>query len=199
MTDAAARAARPDRRTQRTQRLLSDALVALLQEKSYESITVQDIIARADIGRSTFYAHYQDKDDLLLSSVARVFDELIQHTPPGDECDGPLLATTELFRHVQEHYPLYKALKWGRGIEWLFRRGQTYLSQTIEARFNSRPDSPDHVLPLPVLANYIAGSLFALLAWWLENNMPYPPERMDEFFRQLVMPGAWNALNTRRD
>src|SRR5262245_47432298 len=57
----------PDRRVQRTRRLLHDALMSCILEKKYELISVQDILDRADIGRSTFYTHFQDKDDLLLS------------------------------------------------------------------------------------------------------------------------------------
>ncbi|MEJ2354006.1 MAG: TetR/AcrR family transcriptional regulator, partial [Anaerolineales bacterium] len=69
---------RVDRRVQRTRQLLNDALMSLIVEKGYDSITVQNIIDRANLGRSTFYAHYQDKDDLLLSGIEDVVHSLVR-------------------------------------------------------------------------------------------------------------------------
>ena len=68
---------RVDRRVQRTRQLLNRALMELIVEKGYDSVTVQDIIDRANLGRSTFYAHYQDKDDLLFSGIDEVVHSLI--------------------------------------------------------------------------------------------------------------------------
>ncbi len=65
---------KPDRRIQRTRQLLHEALITLILEKGYDAITVQDILERANLGRSTFYAHYQDKEALLLSGFQELFD-----------------------------------------------------------------------------------------------------------------------------
>src|SRR5690349_1471235 len=91
-----------DRRSQRTQQLLSTALVELMQQKRYDAITVQDIIDHANVGRSTFYAHYLDKDDLLVSDFTRVLDALRDHMhqqePNGQ---GKLPSLARFFEHVQ--------------------------------------------------------------------------------------------------
>jgi AcrR family transcriptional regulator len=185
----------PDRRTQRTRLALSQALIALIQEKRYEAITVQDICDRADVGRSTFYAHYQDKDDLLASNFQQVMENLgSQIEWRGDQFIFPV---EPLFRHVQEHHHLYKALAWGGGFDVLLRAGQRQWRAQIETHLTTRlPPDRALAIPLDVVTGYLAGALQTMLLWWLDRKMPYPPERMNEMFQQLVMPGVnavWRA------
>jgi AcrR family transcriptional regulator len=191
-----------DRRSRRTRHLLRDALIALMQEKRFEAITVQDLIDRADVGRSTFYAHYQSKEDLFLRGFEEDLGELIQRIEQQDQ-GGALVPSLELFRHVQEHHRLYQALVWGQAIDSIYRTCQDYLKRTIEQRILRRVgDERKMATPLPVLADYLAGSLVNMSKWWLDNRMPYPPERMHEIYQQLVMPGVCVALNDddrRRD
>ena len=110
-----------DRRSQRTRRLLGDALVALLVEKRYDTITVQDIIERANVGRTTYYAHYKDKEDLLLSEIERVVHLLGYEALATGGAAQPLFPSLALFRHVQSFKPVYQALMWGRGGEQIIQ------------------------------------------------------------------------------
>jgi len=183
-----------DRRSERTRQLLSDALIKLMVEKQYDLITVQDVIDKANVGRSTFYAHYQDKEDLLTSNFERMLALLDPHVDHGDAATARLLHAEGLFQHVKDHHHLYKALMWGQGIELIFKKGQTYLSRNIEEQIVLLAPQPDLPVPLPILSNYLAGTLLTLLKWWLDNNMPYTPQRMDEIFQQLVMPGVRDVL-----
>lgn len=183
-----------DRRSERTRQLLSDALIKLMVEKQYDLITVQDVIDKANVGRSTFYAHYQDKEDLLTSNFERVLALLDPHVDQGDAATARLLHVEGLFQHVKDHHHLYKALMWGQGIELIFKKGQTYLSRNIEQQIVLLAPQHDLSVPLPILSNYLAGTLLTLLKWWLDNNMPYTPQRMDEIFQQLVMPGVREIL-----
>ncbi len=183
----------PDRRAQRTRRTLSQALMALIQEKRYEVITVQDICERANVGRSTFYAHFQDKDDLLASNFQQMMESL------GGQVElraGQFVfSVAPLFQHVQEHHHLYKALAWGGGFDVLLRAGQQQWRAHIETHLATLlPQGRSPTIPLDVLTAYLAGALQTLLLWWLDRKMPYPPERMDEMFQQLVMPGVNAAL-----
>ena len=181
-----------DRRTQRTRQALSHALIALIQEKRYETITVQDICDRANVGRSTFYAHYQDKADLLASNFQQVMESL----GSGIEwrADRLVFPVAPIFRHVQENYHLYKALAWGGGFDGLLRTAQQLWRAQIEAHLATRlPQGRTLTIPLDVVTTYLAGALQTMLLWWLDRKMPYPPERMDEMFQQLVMPGV-NAV-----
>lgn len=188
-----------DRRSQRTRQLLSTALVALMGEKRYDEITVQEIIDRANVGRSTFYAHYLDKEDLLVSNVTDVLDTLsrqMERHELGTQRTPPSLAP--LFQHVQQHYALYKALVRGQGIDMLHKKGHERLRMNIEQHLQQVVAAAHPpTAPLPLVADYMAGAIFTLLMWWLEHELPYPPEEMDRVFHQLVLPGVERTLGVR--
>ena len=94
-----------------------------------------------------------------------------------------------LFRHAQEYHPVYEALTWGRGVELLYKQGQSFLSRRIEADLAALlPPGVEPAIPLSILSTYVAGTLVTVLRWWLDHKMPYPPEHMDEMFHQLIMP-----------
>ncbi|HEX6306290.1 MAG TPA: TetR/AcrR family transcriptional regulator [Anaerolineales bacterium] len=193
-----------DRRVQRTRQLLNEALMALIVEVGYDAITVQDIIDRANLGRSTFYAHYQGKDDLLLSGMEEVVHSLIWGEEDSPEADDGkregrrILSTLPIFRHAQERYDLHKAIMGGRGIDLIIKTIQDHLSSHIQEQIERLvPQGQTPTVPPVLMANYLAGSLMTLLKWWLDNDMPYPPERMDEMFQQLAMPGVWEAVRRR--
>lgn len=192
---------RVDRRVQRTRKLLIDSLMALIAEQSYESITVQDIIDRANLGRSTFYLHYQDKEDLMQSSIEGVVSKLIHGIENSSNIDkeswnpAHILSTLPIFRHAQEQHRFHKAMVGGRGIEVLTTEIQRLLSGHIQEQINLLlSDGRVPAIPPPVLAQYLSGALLTLLFWWLDNNMPCSPERMDEIFQDLTMPGIRIAL-----
>ena len=188
-----------DRRSQRTQQTLMDALIALLAIKHYDEISINDIIERANIGRSTFYAHYQDKDDLLRRGFERVLDMLIQHLSFGEADEGLQLDTTQLFRHAQGHYELYRTLVWGSGFELLTRDGHATLSAKFQERFTRLCQGlPEPSIPLDILSYSMAGNLLILLKWWLDHKMPHSPEFMDEIFQKLVMSGTRKILITNK-
>ena len=188
--------AKADRRSRRTQLLLSTALVELMMEKRYDQITVQEIIERANVGRSTFYAHYLDKDDLLVSDFRRVLDALNDHIYARQAGAHPTPPLALFFEHVQEYHHLYKALVRGGGITMLYKQAHTQLRQTIEQHLGSfvpAGQSPD--APLELVADYLAGAILNMLTWWLDHAMPYTPQQMDALFHQLVLPGVQATLS----
>ena len=185
-----------DRRSQRTRHLLSEALVELIREKGYNSITVSDIIDRANVGRSTFYAHYRDKDDLLAGELDRVIGFLSQGVSDESDEENSLFPSLGLFRHVGEQYELYKALVWSSGVDLLFKHVQKSLSQRIEQSLQGSGKEFD--VPIPILANFAAGSFLTILKWWLDNKMIYSPEQMDEIFQKLTLPGIEQAIDPTR-
>jgi AcrR family transcriptional regulator len=187
-----------DRRSERTRQLLSAALIALMLEQRYDEITVQDIIDRANIGRSTFYAHYLDKEDLLVSGFTRVLDMLSPYAQPQDAGESQVPPNlTRFFEHVQEHYQLYKALVRGGGIDRLFKKSRQYMRQNIEQHLTeliAAAQPPAERLPVPLVADYLAGAVLSMLTWWLDNEMPYTPNQMNTLFQQLVRPGVQATL-----
>ncbi len=174
-------AAKEDRRIRRTRDALGDALVALLQETPFESITVQDVLDRAGVGRSTFYAHYRDKDDLLLTDAEEFFAFISTLLERTGEKPGRVAPVREFFAHVAEVRRLYDALlASGRGQE-ILELGQGHFARAIEERL---PQTEGRA----ALAHALAGALFSLLTWWVRRGMPGSPEEMDALFHRLVHP-----------
>jgi AcrR family transcriptional regulator len=169
-----------DRRVRRTQHALTFALVDLALEKRYDAITIQDLLDRADVGRSTFYSHYRGKDDLLLRSFERMLDMLDGALDSEDGSKGRLAPVRELFAHIGEFRQFQLALARAHVMERQFQVGVEHISRTIERRLpaNSR-------VPREVMARSLAGSLFSLLRWWIDNDTPYTPEQMDRMFHAL--------------
>jgi len=190
-----------DRRSQRTRDLLNAALIELMLEQPYDNITVQDIIDRANVGRSTFYAHYLDKEDLLVSGFTQVLDILRQHVEQRGQSDWRARSGLAFFfEHVQTHQQLYKALVRGGGIELLYKKGHERLRQNIEQHLVVLvPPGRSPAAPLALAADYMAGAILTMLRWWLDNGMPYSPEQMDAMFHQLVLPGVQATLGISMD
>lgn len=185
-----------DRRSQRTQRLLHEALMSLMQEKRYDNITVQDIIDRADVGRSTFYAHFQDKEDLMTSGLMHLMQILSKMVAePSATGEKRLLPTQELFEHVQENQNLFRGMVRGRGLELFFEKGQEFWIQKLTTDLQARlPEGQQPAVPIPVLAQFVAGTFVTMLRWWLDNKMPYSPKEMDEMLQQLIQPAVQDCL-----
>ena len=182
-----------DRRTNRTRRSLSHALVELVKEKRFDDITVQEVIDRANVGRSTFYTHFRDKEDLFQKDWEGFLDrlaELIDWTKAGSCSFVPIVF---LFEHLQVAQPFYKGLVRSRKAEAVFSTGTQYLSERLEASLAGYVKY-EPAIPTAILANYLASQLFVLLKWWLDDGMPYSPQRMDDIFHRLVNPTFLAAL-----
>jgi AcrR family transcriptional regulator len=187
-----------DRRSQRSQQALIGALIELMAVKNYDSISINEIVEKANVGRSTFYAHYQTKDDLVKSGFERILDETLDHIVLSKNEQNLTVDTTMLFQHAAGHYHLYKALMWGSGFKILTKDELYILSEKLQQRLSQFfPDENKISVPLSVLSNSFSGNLLILLKWWLDNKMPYSPEKMDQLFQILVMPGIRSALEMR--
>lgn len=187
-----------DRRSQRTYRLVSSAFAELMVEKPYDEIMVQDILERADIGRTTFYAHYFDKEDLLNTIVEQEL-ELLTRQIAHAAVKQRVIPSLELFEHAYHtENQQFLALMRSRGGEPLWEALQTALCQAIEPALSTlcaeRRSPP---IPLPVVSQYLAGTFLTLLKWWVAADMPYPPEQMEHIFQQLALPGVWAMLKEK--
>lgn len=192
------RTEKQDRRSQRTRQLILSALMGLMVEKSYDAITVQDLLDRANIGRSTFYSHYFDKEDVLMALAEQMLEMLSQQFSQRDAGQG-IFPSLELFQHTLQHRQQFRAMLRGHAREVVWDAAQTSLSRTIEQRLSATlatKRSPS--VPLPVISEYLAGAFLTLLKWWLETETPYSPAQMDDMFQQLAFPGAWAVAQGKR-
>lgn len=190
---------RTDRRIRRTRRQLRDALMALILEKGYDTITVQDITDRADLSRATFYLHYRDRDELLVDILEAMFDELVAtldtQRGQGQHSMEELRPSLLAFRHAQEYSSLYRVLLGERGVAYVIYRQKNYLARQARRQIETLlPESPHPPLPVDALAHYLAGALLSLIMWWLENDMPHTPEEMAEMYHTITLPAVQAAL-----
>lgn len=184
-----------DRRSRRSRRLIVDALLALLQEKRYDRITVQEIIDRADVGRTTFYAQFRNKEDVLLSEVERVLGLLHeQQLASTEEPVDHLLPSAGFFQHVQETKSFYPILVRGLAIDPHYQAVHRYLRDQTAQQLALVAGSRTLGVPPAIIADYLAGALLTLVHWWLDQDSSYTPEQMETFFRQLAIPGVREVL-----
>src|SRR5918995_455138 len=191
-----ARQEKSDRRSRRSRRLIIDALLALMLEKRFDRITVQEIIDRADIGRTTFYAQFRNKEHVLESELERVFGLLhAQHLASPEEPANQLLPSLGLFRHVQEQQPLYPSVVRGLASDPHYLAVHRMLQDRAAEQLALAGGSQKLAVPPEIIADYLAGTLLTLVHWWLDHGSPYSAEQMEVFFQQLVMPGVRALLH----
>lgn len=193
--------ARLDRRVVRTRQLLRDALMELIFDKGYDSVTVKDITDRANVGRATFYLHYAGgKEELLLSNLQEIYDELVERIKAekiAPFVHGRNRSSQIAFEHAAEQRDLYLILLRGQGAAALTQRIREYLAGLIQQELLQEWQSGD--APLEIIANCMAGSLIALITWWLEHDMPYPPAHMADMFSRLTVPGVHALVEAMTD
>lgn len=179
-----------DRRFRRTEQLLARALIALTLEKGYEAITIRDITKCADIGYATFFRHYQDKDALLQDVVDVVLEDLLRLLMPKAPDADPAAVGTLLFRYVQEHTEVIRVLLRSRSASPLLKR---IIEAGTQETLRDRAPRENAVVPPEVAAYHLVASSIALIQWWLEHDMPYPPERMGMMYNELIYRPASDA------
>ena len=188
--NAAARV-RTDRRIVRTRDVLGDALVALIQEKPFDSITVQEVLDRARVGRSTFYSHYKDKNDLFLSDAEDFFEAMSTALSRHGDKSKRVAPVCEFFAHVAEQRGFHDALVASGRIQDLWEMGQEYFARGIEQRLAELPGVPAIEPPRrAALARAFAGALFSLLSWWIRSKPTLSARQMDELFHGMV----WSSV-----
>ncbi|MFI6604720.1 TetR/AcrR family transcriptional regulator [Nonomuraea sp. NPDC050536] len=169
-----------DRRVRRTRRILRDAFTALVLEKGYDRITVQDILDRADVGRSTFYAHFRDKDALLMACFDGVREDLQNEFASAET--GPEGPAATLFRHAGRHRQIYRALCGHRGGELVHRHLKRLIADAV--RDHLAPGDPD--LPADAVAAFYASATVGLLQWWVDHDFAGGATRMAAAHHRLT-------------
>jgi len=183
------RSARTDRRVSRTRDVLGDALVELMHEKPFDDIKVQEVLDRAGVVRSTFYAHYRDKDDLFLSDVEDFFKMFSTVLTRHGASPRRLAPVTELFTHLAEARELYAAVKAAGKVNDVQALGRGFFARSFEERLRGAGVVMEPV-ELAARAHALAGSLFALMDWWLDKGLKADPKEMDALFHRMAWSGV---------
>lgn len=189
-----------DRRVQRTQHLLREALFSLIREKGFEALSVQDIIDRANVGRATFYAHFDNKEDLLLSgfealraSLRERQREALSH---GNKLEKLAFAFShDMLVHVDEHRHLFRAMagkRSGATVQSVLRKLVIDLVRDDLKMMVERDGR--HSVVTDAVVEFIAGGLFGMLMWWLRGKARLSVEELDPLFRRFAIPAAKAAL-----
>jgi AcrR family transcriptional regulator len=186
--------AKTDRRSQRTREVLGDALLGLMHEKPFQKIRVNEVLDRAEVGRSTFYSHYRDKEDLFLSDVDDFWEAISTKLLRNAEASRRVAPVRELFEHVGQAREFYAALVKSEKVHDVMDLGMGHFARGIEQRLRELKSAEDPAIHSQVVAHSLAGALFSMLLWWLDRGMPEPANEMDKLYHRLVWSGADIAL-----
>lgn len=185
---------RRDRRVERTQQLIRGALLSLIRERGFEALTVQEIIDRANVGRATFYAHFENKDDLLVSGFddlraslkASQRDALSRGRTIEDRVFG---FSHEVFAHTNEYREVFRAMVGKRSGAVVQRLLHKLVGDLVREDVKATMiTSEKTAVPPEALVQFIAGALFGLVMWWLGGKMRLSVTEVNALFRRLAIP-----------
>jgi len=184
-----------DRRQRKSREAIFRAFTRLLEKQAYHQITVQDIIDEADVGRATFYAHFETKDYLLKDLCEELFGHIIDtamglphghyHYSCGTTTDSVFL---HLLRHLQENDRNILALLSSQNNEIFLQYFKTNLKKLVKTQFADTGKLKESKLPEDFLVNHIAASFVEMVSWWLTHGTKEIPEELAEYFENIIAP-----------
>jgi AcrR family transcriptional regulator len=162
-----------------------------MHERPFRRITVQDVLDRAGVGRSTFYTHYRDKDDLFLSDVEDFWEMVSSMLERTGEDSNRVAPVRELFTHIAEAKVFRESLVASGKVHDVMELGQGQFARAIEQRLTKLSSAePARPGQFAAVAHALAGALFALLGWWIDHGMRVSAAEMDNTFHRLVWTGV---------
>lgn len=184
-----------DRRQQKTREAIFEAFSTLLSTKSYTRITIQDIIDKANIGRSTFYSHFETKDDLLKEMCTELFSHVFsEHLNTENTHDfslthgDPGSIITHILYHLQDNKKNIVGILTCESGELFLRFFKQYLNELVTQHILARIERKNKNIPDDFLVNHMAGSFVEMVQWWLKNSMRQSPEELTEYYLSVIIP-----------
>lgn len=180
-----------ERRKQRTRDALKQSAITLILEKGFDEVSVQDITDHADLGRGTFYVHFNDKEDIAWTAVREGFDALdqdIQRSYYGREQSPRLeyLVWLRKFQYAAEHRELFMVMLGGKGASWMTERIIEYLVAAMVQHMEEGSCFPHVKTPPKIYAEVVTGGLVRLIQWWLQTPNDYTPKQMADQFFEII-------------
>lgn len=191
-----------DRRVRRTRESLHKALISLTLEKKYDEITIQEVLDRANVGRSTFYAHFEGMDELLISGVRDLqitLDSALQQERKSAKRHESVVAFSRaMFEHASGYRDVYHALLNTRAWPLVRQALQGILEELIRRECKAeiaKLKRADSEVPVDLFVHYLTAAYFAVLVWWMHRRSRLTPPQIDEVFRSLVLPTVHAVLD----
>ncbi|WP_163859401.1 TetR/AcrR family transcriptional regulator [Paenibacillus elgii] len=190
-----------DRRIKRTRQAIQEALVSLIAEKGFDSLTIQDIIERADINRSTFYYHYEDKQDLLQQSIREMLEQAvteIESAKNSVQAAGtsfkynPMPRFVCLFEHIHRNREFYRVMV-GHVPGFIWKTIEMIKEHILKDITLLNSDPQKLQVPGPFLAHYAAGALMMVIKGWLDKDLPYSADFMAEQLTKIMRSGLYSV------
>jgi AcrR family transcriptional regulator len=187
-----------DRRILRTRKLLGEALIAEALEKGYKNITIQDVTNRADIGYRTYFRHYTGLDELLVSVAQDRLDDFYQILDlplSGEMIADPVEFFQQvghtLFQHIKDNQKIFRFLLLDDNLRFVLEPVMDRACQKAALLLTAMPQEN---IPADVAANHIIASVFSLMRWWLDNDLPNSPQKMGDIFTNLIIKPTWLVM-----
>lgn len=182
-----------DRRVQKTRGLLYAALASLIHEKSYEDIVVKEILARANVARSTFYTHFRDKHDLLDSSIreAAHLGDVVVPASRSRAVDRLLQFSLPVLEHIEQYRATARAMMDARGQAVVHERLERELVRLVAdelKHLNQRQQVSGQEVPTDLLAQFVASTFIVVLNWWVASDCQLAATEVNEVFGALILP-----------
>ena len=180
-----------DRRVRHTRNALGDALLELMQENKFSEITVQQVLDRAGVGRSTFYQHYEDKEDLFLSDLEQFLETFSMLLIAHKDESTRVAPVREFLEHVGEMRHVHAAIAAADKLHDFQDMAEESFARAIRKRLEMRSAGSRQIA---ATAHALAGALVSTSMWWLQSGATESPEEMDAWFHRVVCAGVITAL-----
>lgn len=182
-----------DRRQKKTREAIFSAFTALLSKKHYNQITVGEIISLADVGRATFYAHFETKDFLLKELCEELFCHIFDATDQGSakhrhifSCNAPSSVILHLLQHLQKNDNNILDLLACENNELFLRYFKENLKILIQNQLHLFENKRSNDIPVDYWINHIATSFVETVKWWVDNGLKQSPETLSEYFLAVI-------------
>ena len=182
-----------DRRQKKTREAIFKAFCDLLSKKQYSQITVGEIIERADVGRATFYAHFETKDFLLKELCEELFCHIFDSTEAGGEkhrhifdCEAPSSVVLHLLQHLQKNDNNILKLLACENNELFLRYFKENLKELIQKQSQIFENKKHCELPNDYWINHVAATFVETVKWWIDNGTKESPETLSQYFISVI-------------
>lgn len=187
-----------DPRVRRTHRLLREALVSLILEKDFASISIKEITGRAEVAYITFFRHFESLDQLLMEILDDGLVELMtridtlakQSETSSLETEGRLI-----FEYIEQKAELFRILFKSQSVTRVRKKVVRNIAAIFQKSCLPLARSGNQ-MATAILSNHIATSLLALIEWWLDNNMKPAPAQMGKVYKSLIIDSTMVAVRS---